>query len=47
MLLSGHIYKYKCDGCNVTYYGKTERRFKARICEHLGISHLKKGKDWQ
>ena len=40
MLLSGLVYKYKCSGCNATYYGKTKRNFKVRICEHLGISHL-------
>ena len=40
MLLSGIVYQYKCGGCNATYYGKTKRHFKVRICEHLGISHL-------
>ena len=40
MLLSGLVYKYKCGGCNATYYGKTKRHFKVRIFEHLGISHL-------
>ena len=40
MLLSGLVYKYKSDGCNATYYGKTKRDFKVRTCEHLGISHL-------
>ena len=40
MLLSGLLYKYKCDGYNATYYGKTKPHFKVRICEHLGISHL-------
>ena len=40
MLLSGLVYKYKCGGCNATYYGKTKRQCKVRICEHLGISHL-------
>ena len=40
MLLSGLVYKYKCGGCNATYYGKTKHHFKARICEHLGISNL-------
>ena len=40
MLFSGLVYQCKCDGCNATYYGKTKRRFKVRICEHLGISHL-------
>ena len=47
MLLSGLVYQYRCGGCNATYYGKTKRFFKVRICEHLGMSHLteKKGKD--
>ena len=40
MLPSGLVYQYKCGGCNATYYGKTKRHFKVRICEHLGISHL-------
>ena len=40
MLLSGRVYKYKCGGCNATYYGKTKRHSKVRTCEHLGISHL-------
>ena len=40
MLLSELVYQYKCGGCNATYYGKTKRHFKVRICEHLGISHL-------
>ena len=40
MLLSGLVYKYKCGGCNATYYGKTKRHFKIRICEHFGISYL-------
>ena len=39
MLLSGLVYKYKCGGCNATYYGKSKRHFKVRICEPLGISH--------
>ena len=26
--------------CNATYYGKTIRHIKVRMCEHLGISHL-------
>ena len=37
ILLSGLVYKYKCGACNATYYGKTIRYFKIRICEHLGI----------
>ena len=40
ILLSGLVYKYNYGGCNATYYGKTKRHFKVRICEHLGISHL-------
>ena len=36
IVLSELVYKYKCDGCNATYYGKTKRHFKVRICEHLG-----------
>ena len=40
MLLSGIVYQNKCGGCNATYYGKTKRHFKVRICEHSGISHL-------
>ena len=40
MLLSGLVSKYKCGGCNATYYGKTKHHFKVRICEHLDISHL-------
>ena len=40
MLLSGHVYKNKCSGCNPTYYGKTKHHSKNQICAHLGISHL-------
>ena len=40
MLLSGLIYQYKYSRCIATYYRKTKRHFKVRICEHLGISHL-------
>ena len=39
-LQSGLVYRFKCGGCNTTYYGKTKRHFKVRICEHLGVSHL-------
>ena len=47
MLLSELLYKYKCGGCDATYYGKAKRHLKVRICDHLGISHLtgKKVKD--
>ena len=37
MLISGLACKYKCGGCDATYYGKTKRHFKIWICEHLGI----------
>ena len=48
MLLSGLAYKYKCGGCNTTYYGKNKHHYKLWFCEQLGISHLsERGKDWQ
>ena len=40
VLRSGIVYKFQCGSCNATYYGKTKRHFKVRICEHLGISAL-------
>ena len=40
MLHSRFFYKYKCGGCNATYYGKTKDHFNVRICKHLSISHL-------
>ena len=39
-LRSGIVYKFQCGSCNATYYGKTKRHFKVRICEHLGSSAL-------
>ena len=39
-LQSNLIYKFTCGNCNVTYYGKTERHFKVRLSEHLGLSPL-------
>ena len=39
-LSSGIVYKIKCGGFNATYYGKTKRLFKVRMCEHLGVSAL-------
>ena len=39
-LRSGIVYKFKCGGCNATYYGKTKTRFKVRMCQHLGVSAL-------
>ena len=31
MLLSGRLCKYKCGGCNATYYGKTKRHLKSEF----------------
>ena len=39
-LCSSTFYKFKCRGCNATYYGKTKRHFKVIMCEHLGLSAL-------
>ena len=39
-LRSGIVYKFRCGGCNATYYGKTRRHFKVRMCEHVGVSAL-------
>ena len=39
-LRSGIVYKFQCGSCNATYYGKTKRHFKVRMCEHLRISAL-------
>ena len=32
------LYRFKCDGCNSIYIGKTKRHFLVRACEHLGLS---------
>ena len=37
---SGIVYKFQWGSCIATYYGKTKRHFKVRMCEHLGISAL-------
>ena len=39
-LFSGIVYKFKYGGFNATYYGKTKRHFKVRMCKHLGVSAL-------
>ena len=39
-LRSGIVYKFQCGHGNATYYGKSKRHFKVRICEHLGISPI-------
>ena len=45
-LRSGIVYKSLCGDCSATYYGKTKRHFKVRMCENLEISALtgKRGK---
>ena len=40
ILHSGLVYNWKCGGCNDTYYRKTKRHVKVRICEYLRISQL-------
>ena len=39
-LRSGIVYKFQCGSCNATYYWKTKRHSKLRICAHLGVSAL-------
>ena len=39
-LRSGIVEKFQCGGCSATYYSKTKRHFKVRMCEHLRISAL-------
>ena len=39
-IVASNVYKFQCCGCNATYYGKTKRHFKVRMCEHLRISTL-------
>ena len=39
MSLNSHlVYKIKCAECNLCYYGLTERHFKVRAFDHLGMS---------
>ena len=40
IIRSDIVHKFKCGGCNVTYYGKNKSHFKVRICEHLGVFAL-------
>ena len=40
VLRSGIVYKFQYSSCNATYYGKSKRHFKIRMCEHLGFSAL-------
>ena len=39
-LRSGIVYRFQCGSCNATYYCKTMRHFKIRMCKHLAISTL-------
>ena len=39
-LRSDIIDKFKCGGCNATYYSTTKRHFIFRMCENLGVSAL-------
>ena len=34
------VYRYSCNSCKATYYGKTYRHFFARAAEHMGTSNL-------
>ena len=39
-LISGVVYKYRCDRCNSVYIGKTKRYWGKRLEEHLSVSAL-------
>ena len=39
-LRSHPVYKFSCNSCNATYYGKTERHLNVRSGEHIGLSSL-------
>jgi hypothetical protein len=45
-LRSKILYRFKCDGCNSIYIGKSKRHFLVRAYEHLGISY-KTGKEFK
>ena len=30
-------YKFQCNSCNATYYGKIKRHFKVCVSEHIGV----------
>ena len=38
-LRSCFIYKFTCSACNSTYVGSSNKAYRFRICQHLGISH--------
>lgn len=42
MLHSRLVYKYRCGGCNATYYDKTKHHSKTKF-----LNNKKKGQDWQ
>ena len=37
-LQSNFVYKFKCDSCTASYYGKIYRHMKVRVSEHQGMS---------
>ena len=39
-LISGVVYKFQCDLCNESYYGKSIRHLDIRSGEHIGVSPL-------
>ena len=38
--MSKVVYKYMCGRCNSSYYGETDRHFRVRAGEHIGLSPL-------
>ena len=32
------VYNFKCNSCNAEYIGKTERHYRIRTLEHIGVS---------
>ena len=40
VLRSYVVYRFKGMDCNALYYGKSNRHFYHRACEHLGVSHV-------
>ena len=37
-LQSNFVYKFKCDRCSASFYGKIYRHMKVRVSEHQGMS---------
>ena len=37
-LQSNFVYKFKCDSCSASFYGKIYRHMKVRVSEHQGMS---------